>query len=78
MCERLGSVIICGRRGRNSLGICRDCGVKKATRLCDGPSATARGKTCDKPLCEDCATPGGYDVDYCKEHWKPDSRKLSL
>jgi hypothetical protein len=78
MCERVGNTIICGRGSRKHLGKCRECWVTDATKLCDGPSKDARGKTCDKPLCAGCATAGGPNVDYCAEHATPASRRLAL
>ncbi len=46
---------------------CSVCGKPGSTKLCDGPGG-APGKTCDKPLCIKCASPGGRNVDYCPEH----------
>lgn len=49
-----------------------DCG-RVRTKLCDFPLSPAaqitHRKTCDKPLCDNCAhhVPG-KDVDYCGEH----------
>lgn len=77
-CERVGAAIVCSRRSRKSLGKCTECWINEATKLCDGPSATARGKTCDKPLCQRCATTGGANVDYCKTHNTAEKRKLAL
>jgi hypothetical protein len=79
MCERVGNTIICARGGRKSLGLCRECWIHEATRLCDGPSAEHRGKTCDKPLCTTCARKGPTaDVDYCRAHDTADKRRLAL
>lgn len=72
------TVIIHCRRGRGSLGKCQECWVRPATKLCDGPSAERRGQTCDKPLCAHCATHGGPNIDYCKTHKTPESRRLAL
>lgn len=77
-CERVGNAIVCTRTSRKQLGRCRECWVQTATLLCDGPSKSARGKTCDKPICRACATAGGHNVDYCRDHASPENRRLSL
>lgn len=60
------------------LGICMECGKRKAKYLCDyitGQSFNLYGKgsikesTCDKLLCEKC-TNKLNERDYCKEHIK--------
>lgn len=60
------------------LGICMECGKRKAKYLCDfviGKSFDLYGKgvcknsTCDKYLCEKC-TNKVNNRDYCKEHIK--------
>jgi hypothetical protein len=73
-----GFAIACSRGERHKLGKCRVCWHRQATLLCDGPSATARGKTCDTPLCRSCAKPGGPNVDYCPDHDAPEKRRLAL
>jgi hypothetical protein len=51
---------------------CHKCG-RASTKLCDGvvspPEQITHKKTCDKPLCDNCAhhVPG-KDLDYCGEH----------
>lgn len=77
MCERVGNVIIC-RGGRKQHRLCEDCGVTPATLQCDGPHPTKRGQTCDRHICGRCATPGGYDIDYCRRHATSASRRLAL
>lgn len=61
-----GSAIVCvNERVRR----CR-CG-KRATRLCDW--RTGRGRTCDVPICDDCATSPKEGKDLCPAHaeaWK--------
>jgi hypothetical protein len=43
-------------RGRRQVGKCQSCG-KPATKLCDYPlSGKKEGQTCDRKLCDDCAT----------------------
>lgn len=60
------------------LGICMECGKRKAKYLCDyivGKTFDLYGKgkivtsTCDKYLCEKC-TNKLNERDYCKEHIK--------
>ena len=51
-------------RGRRA---CRFCYTQTSTKLCDfvtGP----KGKTCDAPICDKCATSIGPDLDYCPKH----------
>lgn len=61
------TVIVCGsRRPRVS---CSNCGQRGASRLCDGPRASAPAKTCDRPLCLACATNIGPEQDLCPEHY---------
>ena len=44
---------------------CFDCaGVSDV--LCDWP--IAKGKTCDRGICEECAPPVAPDLHYCKSH----------
>jgi len=51
---------------------CSACG-RPSTKLCDfvvsPPEQVTHKRTCDKPLCDNCAhhVPG-QDVDYCGEH----------
>lgn len=48
---------------------CFVCG-KPAGLLCDGPVASRRSGTCDRPLCDNCTTKTGpvQDADLCPEH----------
>jgi len=87
MCERVpmpgGSyAIVCSRGSGKKLGKCQECWLVEATLLCDGPrknqAGRATGGTCDKPLCRGCATSGGPNVDYCRDHKNPASRRLAL
>jgi hypothetical protein len=56
--------IVCGTRRRQR---CK-CG-RPATLLCDWKlKQPATGRTCDKPLCESCATSPAPDKDLCPEH----------
>ncbi len=45
---------------------CGRCQAKISAYLCDYP--TGLGKTCDIPLCDDCRSPQGPDLDYCSAH----------
>jgi len=66
--------IVCGRGRPRRL--CK-CG-RNSTKLCDYPLRGRRaGQTCDRPLCEKCATKVGTHVDgahkgdtldYCRAH----------
>jgi hypothetical protein len=55
---------ICGQ-DIEPLDACK-CGFV-ADRLCDYPIGD--GKTCDLPLCADCARSVGDDTDLCEIHW---------
>jgi hypothetical protein len=57
------TAIVCSRRERQRR--CKHCG-RPAGKLCDHPKP--RGGTCDAPLCDHCAVPGGPDIDYCPTH----------
>ena len=57
----LGTAIVCGR----AVKACRSCG-HLATKLCD--FAVAPGKTCDAPICAECAQHFEPNKDYCPEH----------
>ena len=68
------------------LGICMECGKRKAKYLCDyitGKSFDLYGKgkietsTCDKLLCEKC-TNKLNGKDYCKEHIKQLKEELKF
>jgi hypothetical protein len=67
------SAIICsrGRGGPPRTKPCSKCGEEGAL-LCDGPRARP-WRTCDAPLCPDCAISIRYvDADFCPEHgWEP-------
>jgi hypothetical protein len=63
ICRVVGNAIVCS--GRQRAKRCKHCG-SPANLLCD--FATAPGKTCDAPICPRCATPGGKNVDFCKDH----------
>ena len=56
----------CSRGRRQPPPLCRYCN-RTSTKLCDGPGRTA-GTTCDVPMCDEHAHPGGKNVDYCEEH----------
>ena len=68
------------------LGLCMECGKRKAKYLCDyitGQSFDLYGKgqikesTCDKLLCEKC-TNKLNKRDYCKEHFKDLEEELKF
>lgn len=57
---------ICGRKDR--VKTCVHCG-RPPSKLCDFPLKGAKaGKTCDRPVCEQCATHVEPDTDYCMTH----------
>ncbi len=57
--------------GSAEMAVCR-CG-HLADILCDWP--TERGKTCDLPLCSECATKIGEDRDLCGIHFAMFAKK---
>lgn len=78
-CERFrapdGTLVIACSRGvkKRRAPMCSVCRSIPSTKLCDGPG-TRPGKTCDKPLCHNCAKHVHPDTDYCPEH----ARQLAL
>jgi DNA polymerase-3 subunit epsilon len=57
--------LVCGKTRRKLCVYCR----KPSTRLCDGASPLGSGRmTCDKALCDECATQAGKGTDLCREH----------
>lgn len=56
-----GRGFLCGDLGPH----CRECGTV-AEKLCDFP--VGNNKTCDRPICSDCSTVIGPDIDYCPAH----------
>jgi hypothetical protein len=72
MCERIqlpngGFAIICrgGHRSKIRRKCSANCG-RWSSKLCDWP--TGNGKTCDRPLCDECAVKGGREIDFCPSH----------
>jgi hypothetical protein len=61
----------CSRGRKNRPPLCAYCN-RPSTKLCDGPAANPGPglfqKTCDVPMCDQHAHPGGQDVDYCEAH----------
>lgn len=50
---------------------CAFCHERPATKLCDAKIIdfqTCGEKTCDAPICDQCATHAGKDIDYCPRH----------
>ena len=67
-CERISLpegryAIVCGSRQRKRCA----CG-KTATRLCDWKVDAKRSRTCDAPICGDCATSPAPNKDLCAKH----------
>jgi len=56
--------IICGKLGKH----CADCG-DVGTNLCDYPVG-ARGRTCDRPICEAHSHEIGPNMHYCETHYR--------
>lgn len=56
-----GVAIVCG-----SVRRCK-CG-RKATQLCDWKVPAKMSGTCDRPICNRCATKPAKDKDLCPEH----------
>lgn len=57
---RGGSAIVCIRHA------CQVCGERLAAYQCD--AVVAKGKTCDKYLCEHCRRRAGPNLDFCPPH----------
>lgn len=76
-CERVGNAIVCGGRRKRSAANCSLCHWRPAVVLCDGPEASTR-KTCDAPMCKECASHVDPDRDYCPRHNAPEKRRLAL
>lgn len=60
----MGTGIICSRGVRSKK--CQFCGGR-CTKECDYPSHKKSG-TCDARMCDQHATPGGEEIDYCPDH----------
>jgi hypothetical protein len=59
------TAIICSRGERKRYCSCG----RVANKLCDFPlHGSKTGKTCDRPICDRCATSVGEDRDYCPPH----------
>ncbi len=68
---------------RSKQELCSYCGSRPATKLCDMPvhrhsfvghvpigagiSKSSYVSTCDRPVCDKCATSVGYDIDFCPD-----------
>ena len=60
---------------RPAHGQCHYC-WRHYTKLCDYPVDRDQGPgTCDVPMCDACATPGGVGIDHCKAHAAACKRK---
>ena len=79
-------IYVKNRNMQLKLGICMECGKRKAKYLCDyitGKTFDLYGKgqikesTCDKLLCEKC-TNKLNKRDYCKEHFEDLEEELKL
>jgi hypothetical protein len=55
---------------------CRFCKTGIMTKLCDFD--VGRGKTCDAPMCEACATPKEPEIDYCPNHAQHEHPQFEL
>ena len=63
-----GHAIVCSR-GKRPIK-CRQCG-KPGDLLCDFPMPKKASKTCDAPICKNCAVHISDNVDYCPTHEAP-------
>lgn len=63
---------------RTESKICSSCaGFTRRPKLCDFPLAgTKAGQTCDRVLCDGCASNVGPNRDYCQAHARQ-SKELS-
>ena len=55
--------IVC-RSGRRPT--CKFCKHRSAVKYCDAP--IGRGRTCDAPMCAECAKSVGFNKDVCPDH----------
>ncbi|HCT62075.1 MULTISPECIES: hypothetical protein [Acidobacterium] len=62
-----GSTVFVCKRGRRPRRRCGHCTKRWSTRLCDYPVEHGK-RTCDEPLCDECAVSVGNDKDYCPAH----------
>lgn len=62
--ETVTGMVCTGRRRPTK---CRKCG-RTSSLLCDFPMPFKESKTCDAPVCRDCATQVGPDRDICPDH----------
>ena len=59
-----GQAIVCSR-GETKRCSCGN----RMTKLCDWPLTGGKaGKTCDRPMCDKCATRVGPNRDFCPAH----------
>lgn len=58
-----GTAIVCGIRTRRRCA----CG-RPAPLLCDWKVPAKKSGTCDRPICQRCATSPAPDKDLCPEH----------
>lgn len=62
-----GDVIFGFVCGRGRVRRCSTCG-RPSTKLCDWPLTGKPAKTCDRPICTNCARHIEPDTDYCPAH----------
>jgi hypothetical protein len=59
------TVVVCSRRRKSPPCSCG----RPSVKLCDFPlTGPKTGTTCDKPICDRCATSVGENLDYCRVH----------
>lgn len=69
-CEwvKVGNItaIVCSSGRKERVKKCSFCHARPGTKLCD--YETTPGKTCDRLMCDKCATNVGPDRDHCPNH----------
>lgn len=64
VCTRVGTAIVCGPKRKPARCACG----ALAPLLCDWKVPERKSGTCDKPICNSCATSPRRDKDLCPAH----------
>lgn len=72
-----GSGILCSRGRRRRFLPCAVCG-RPSSRQCDGPRPGVTRPTCNRYLCDHCATSVGAELDLCPDCVRTKNRQPEL